>query len=139
MIRAKSNQNCINDKRHLKRIIKPNYDAWRDLKRAELNLVLSLDAKGPYTSFITTPEEEAARIDAWYQNRLARIAREEQIYRQGVVEAEKSGAIDTSKAIELLMGLSSQSSINPFARVRREASKIYYETQNFFRENLNEN
>ncbi len=128
MIEMKPNQNYINEK-PLETIIKPNYDTHDDLKIARHNLDWSFDAKGPQTFFKTTPEEEAAKVDSWYQGRLGEIATEEQAYRQRLANAEKSGAIDSSEANKLLMDLHFPT--NPFQKARREASETYHKERKF--------
>ena len=102
------------------------YDARTELDRARHSLDWSLNAKPMFNFRMSAPEEESARVDAWYNARIAEIKRAEQQFRQGLAGAEKTGAITTSEADRLSLDLG-----NPFERARREADELYRKERKF--------
>ena len=103
-------------------IINQHYDPCDDLKSVEHQLDWSFQAK-PMFSFNRNSEENAARVDAWYESRLAEIAKEEQAYRQRLEDARKSGAIGEDEYMKATMEIGHPLDI--FDRARQEAREIY--------------
>lgn len=107
------------------------YDARAELDRVEDSLEWSLNA-GPIFNFRAgTTEEEVVRVTAWYDARLAEIARAEQQYRQRLAEAVKTGAIDPSECNKILFDLKTPFPTNPFVKAKREAGELYRKESKF--------
>ncbi len=125
-------ENYILTKPSEARTMRLPYDARTELDMARHSLDLSLIAKPMFFFWYGTTEGDGARMDGWYDARLSDINKAEQQYRQGVAQAEKSGAITTSEANGLLVDLSSPFPTNPFERARREARGLYRKERKFW-------
>lgn len=111
------------DPKPLERRIRNPYDAKEDLRKVEDNLNWRSILAKPIFLFNAGTPEAVARVDAWHDARLAEIKRAEQQYRQRLVDARESGAIDANECNRALMDLIGPTSL--FERLRSEAYNIY--------------